>query len=182
MRCISYTCIAYHRCLLLNTGDNYWLQSYFTCIWLRLNASLIWGTWWSSWLKHCATSLKVVGLIPNKVIGVFRRLNPSGLTTRGYRWPLSKNDNLTTYMCQMSGNLGALNSWNRGCCTFCVFNLGSESKFFNSGCTNPVRKFVRTTKLFAMAPICGLSVWNLLHVTFQKSRILKRFLDSWSSG
>ena len=27
--------------------------------------------WWRSWLRHCATSRKVVGSIPNCVIGFF---------------------------------------------------------------------------------------------------------------
>jgi hypothetical protein len=30
-----------------------------------------WGTWWRNWLRHCATSWKVMGLIPNGVIGFF---------------------------------------------------------------------------------------------------------------
>jgi hypothetical protein len=29
------------------------------------------GTWWRSWLRNCATSLKVTGSIPNGVIGIF---------------------------------------------------------------------------------------------------------------
>jgi len=29
------------------------------------------GTRWRSWLKHCATSQKVAGLIPDGVIGIF---------------------------------------------------------------------------------------------------------------
>jgi hypothetical protein len=29
------------------------------------------GTWWCNWLRHCATSQKVVGSIPNDVIGIF---------------------------------------------------------------------------------------------------------------
>ena len=32
---------------------------------------LSWGTWWRSWLRHCATSRKVVGLIPDDVTGMF---------------------------------------------------------------------------------------------------------------
>ena len=95
---------------------------------------------------------------------------------------MCKNDNLTNYVCQLSGNLGAPNSWNRGCFTFCVFNLGSKNRFFNSGCTNPGLQVVRTTKLCAVAPICGFSVCKLLHVNFLKSRILRRLLDSCSSG
>jgi hypothetical protein len=38
------------------------------------------GTWWLSWLRHCATSQKVMGLIPNGVIGIFHWHNPSGRT------------------------------------------------------------------------------------------------------
>jgi hypothetical protein len=32
----------------------------------------IWGgTRWHSWLRHCCTSRKVAGLIPDVVIGIF---------------------------------------------------------------------------------------------------------------
>ena len=31
----------------------------------------IWGPRWRSWLRHCATSQKVAGLIPDGVIGFF---------------------------------------------------------------------------------------------------------------
>jgi len=34
--------------------------------------------WWRSWLRHCATSRKVAGLIPDGVIGNFHWHNPSG--------------------------------------------------------------------------------------------------------
>jgi hypothetical protein len=40
----------------------------------------LWGTWWRSWLRHCATSRKVAGSIPNGVTGIFHRHNPSGHT------------------------------------------------------------------------------------------------------
>ena len=29
------------------------------------------GTWWRSWLRHCATSQKVAGSIPDGVTGIF---------------------------------------------------------------------------------------------------------------
>ena len=32
----------------------------------------LWGTRWRSWLRHCATSRKVAGSIPDGVIGIFR--------------------------------------------------------------------------------------------------------------
>ena len=39
---------------------------------------IVWGTRWHSWLRHCATSKKVAGSIPDGVIGIFHRYNPSG--------------------------------------------------------------------------------------------------------
>jgi hypothetical protein len=33
-----------------------------------------------AWLRHCAISWKVVGSIPDGVIGIFHRHNPSGRT------------------------------------------------------------------------------------------------------
>jgi hypothetical protein len=41
-------------------------------------AFTFWGTWWHSWLKHCAKSRKVAGSIPDGVIGIFHSYNPSG--------------------------------------------------------------------------------------------------------
>ena len=38
------------------------------------------GTRWRGWLRHCATSRKVAGSIPDGVIGIFHWLNPSGRT------------------------------------------------------------------------------------------------------
>ena len=39
-----------------------------------------WGTRWRSWLRHCATSQKVAGSIPDGVMGIFHWYNPSGRT------------------------------------------------------------------------------------------------------
>ena len=39
-----------------------------------------WGTWWCRWLRHCATSQKVAGSIPDGVAGIFQCLNTSGRT------------------------------------------------------------------------------------------------------
>ena len=36
------------------------------------------GTRWRSWLRHCATSRKVAGSIPDGVIEIFHWHNPSG--------------------------------------------------------------------------------------------------------
>ena len=40
----------------------------------------MWGTWWRNWLRHCATSRKVAGSIPDGVIGIFHWHNPSSRT------------------------------------------------------------------------------------------------------
>ena len=34
-------------------------------------AALVWGMRWPSWLRHCTTSSKVAGSIPDGVIGIF---------------------------------------------------------------------------------------------------------------
>jgi len=89
---------------------------------------LWWGTWLCGWLRHCATSWKVAGSIPDSV-GIFHWLNPSGhtmalgltqprteMSTRniswGWRRPVRRADNLTTFMCWLCWNLGASTSWN----------------------------------------------------------------------
>jgi hypothetical protein len=74
----------------------------------------LWITWQSSWLRHYATSRKVVGSIPDSVIGFLNWSNASSRTmtlgstqsltemsTRnlpgegGKGWPTHKADNLT---------------------------------------------------------------------------------------
>jgi len=87
------------------------------------------GTWRRSWLSDYATSWKVAGWIPDGVIGIFHWHNPTGRTvalgltrsvaemsTRniswGWRWAVRRADNLTTFMCRLSWNLGASTSWN----------------------------------------------------------------------
>ena len=45
----------------------FYLSTYFTL-----------GTRWRSWLRHCATSRKVLGSIPDGVIAIFHSHNPSG--------------------------------------------------------------------------------------------------------
>ena len=80
-------------------------------------------------MRHCATSRKVAGSIPDGFNGIFHWHNPSGRTmalgstqpltemsTRNISWwqrrPLPRVDNLTTFMCRLSWNLGASTCWN----------------------------------------------------------------------
>ena len=47
--------------------------------------------WWCSWLRHCATSQKVAGSIPDSVIGIFLSHNLSGCTVAlGLTQPLTE--------------------------------------------------------------------------------------------
>ena len=49
------------------------------------------GTRWRSWMKHCATSRKVTGSIPDGVTGIFHWRNPSGCSmTMGLTQPLTE--------------------------------------------------------------------------------------------
>ena len=43
-------------------------------------ARINWDTRWRSWLRHCATSRKVAGSIPDSVIEIFHWHKPSGRT------------------------------------------------------------------------------------------------------
>ena len=85
------------------------------------------GMRWRSRLRHCATSRKVAGSITADVFGIFHWHNPSGRTMAlGSTQPLTplstriislavkvhKADKPTTFMCRLSWNLGASNSWN----------------------------------------------------------------------
>jgi hypothetical protein len=46
---------------------------------------------WHSWLRHCATSRKIAGLIPDGVTGILHWLNPSGSTkSLGSTQPLTQ--------------------------------------------------------------------------------------------
>jgi hypothetical protein len=50
-----------------------------------------WGTRWRWWLRHCATSRKVAGSIPDGLIWIFYWHNPSGRTMAlGVTQPLTE--------------------------------------------------------------------------------------------
>ena len=87
------------------------------------------GTRWHSWLRHCVTSRKVAGSIYDGVMGIFQWYNPSGriygpgvdsasnrnwvpwIFPEGWRRPVRRVHNLTTFVCRLSWNLGASTSW-----------------------------------------------------------------------
>jgi hypothetical protein len=79
-------------------------------------------------LRHCATTQKVMGSIPDGVIGIFHWLNAynhtmslgmteplTEMSTRDFSWEKSRSvyraDNLITFIFWLSGNSGILSSW-----------------------------------------------------------------------
>jgi hypothetical protein len=83
------------------------------------------GTRWRVWLRHCATSRKVAGSIPDGVIRIFHSLNPPGRTqplTEMSTWdiscvcvggggPMHRANNLAIFMWRLCRKFGSLNSW-----------------------------------------------------------------------
>jgi hypothetical protein len=76
-------------------------------------------SWFCSLLRHCATSRKVAGSIPDGVIGIFHSHNPFGRTVAlgstqplteminksiscGKRRPVPRSDTVTTFMRRLS--------------------------------------------------------------------------------
>ena len=59
--------------------------------WLRKCLGRNWITRWRSWLRHCATSRKIAGSIPDGIIGIYYWHNPSGRTMAlGLTQPLTQ--------------------------------------------------------------------------------------------
>jgi hypothetical protein len=89
---------------------------------------LWWGMRWRSCFRQCATNRKFAGSIPFGFIEIFLWHNPSGPTmaprstqpqtewvpgilTGGWRRPVRRADNLTSFMCQLSEILRASTFW-----------------------------------------------------------------------
>jgi hypothetical protein len=51
-----------------------------TCIFIKKNYELYWGTAVAQWLRYCATLRKVAGSIPDGVTGIFHWHTPSDRT------------------------------------------------------------------------------------------------------
>ena len=88
---------------------------------LREIRCLKWGhPRWRCWFRYCVTIRKVTGSIPDGIIEIFHWINPSSyamalepnqpLTGMCIRL-VSMPDKFTTFMCRLSRNLGASNSW-----------------------------------------------------------------------
>ena len=93
----------------------------------------VWATQWCNWLRHCTTSQKVVGLIPDGVTGIFLWLNPSGYTMAlGLTQPLTR-------ICTRGISWGVKGGWCVGLttlshsCTNCLELLGASTSWSPKG-------------------------------------------------
>jgi hypothetical protein len=101
-----------------------------------------WGRRWHSWLRHCATSWKVAGSIPNGFIGIFHWHNPFSRTmTLG----------LTQSLTEMSTRNISLGGKGSRCvglttlppsCADCLEILGASTSWYPQGLSRPVMGLV----------------------------------------
>ena len=186
----------------LNTQTNYALQIYifYGSKKKELFPSTIFnfpkemrGTRWRSWMMHCATSRKVAGSIPNGFIGIFHWHNPSGCTmalglnqpltemsTRnipeGNRRPVPGADKLSTFICRMSWNLGASNSWNpQG---LSRPEMGLLNLYLGRGNFAGVLNVTEINLTFNCgdsASIPGQSMWDLWWIKWYRARFFSKY-------
>jgi len=125
------------------------------------------GTWWVSWLRHCATSSKVAGSIPAGVIGILHWHNPSGcimalgsiqplteMSTTNISWGgeclVHTANSLTTVMCWLSWNQPPGNL--KACTGFAFLLYKPKSKIYIHQLCTSIEK-----------------IWKSVHKTLQKS-------------
>jgi hypothetical protein len=100
-----------------------WTGSFSLCYVILLEI-ICRGTRWCSWLRHCNTSWKYAGSIPNGVVRIIPRHNPSGHTMAlGSTQPLTEMSTGNIYLggrgsCWQCNHLHALLSWNLGASNF----------------------------------------------------------------
>jgi len=68
------------KCSCAQTLSCLFMYHYYYYYYFIIIIIIIGGTRWRSWLRHCATSRKVAGSIPNYVTGFFHWHKPSGRT------------------------------------------------------------------------------------------------------
>jgi len=69
----------YSRILLVPLLNYFKSNPHLSCLFVTI-IFITADTRWRSWLRHCATSRKVAGSIPDGVTGIFHWPNPSGHT------------------------------------------------------------------------------------------------------
>jgi hypothetical protein len=99
----------------------------------------VWATQWCSWLRHCTTSQKVTGLIPDGVTGIFHWLIPSSCTMAlGLTQPL-------TEICARGIFFGGKGGWCRRLttlppsCADCLEILGASTSWSPKDLSRPAQ-------------------------------------------
>jgi len=147
----------------------------------------VWGARWPSWLRHCSTSRKVAGSIPDGVIGIFHWHNSSGRTmalgltqtltemsTRNISWGCKGGrcgglDNLTTFICRLCWNQGASASWNPQGLSRPLMGLLCFYVLFTSNKHNTVTNFDASQNVSISVRVLWLFVfWFALRFTARK--------------
>jgi hypothetical protein len=157
------------------------------------------GMQWHSWLRHCATIQKVAGLIPDGVIGIFHWHNPSGcivalgLTLKqkwvlgifsgGYRRPVHRADNLTTFMCQL-----CLEIWEPQppvqAFTFLYNNSHWTCRLLNNNYIKHIFWiFIKVLVLQSCFVCCGRKPWfNYISYLSHSSGVVRLAVGEWMLG
>ena len=89
-------------------------------------------------MRHCATSEKVAGSIPDGVIGIFHGHNPSGRTMAlGLTQPLTEMNTRNIYYGGKGGRCVGLKTLPPSCAD-CLENLGASTFWNPQGLSRPL--------------------------------------------
>ena len=120
----------------------------------ELNGNALWGTRWRSWLRHCATSRKVAGSIPDGVTGIFHRHNPSDRTMALWVDSASNRNEYQEYFLGGKGGRCVGLTTLPPSCADCLVNLGASTSWNPQGLFRPVMGFLY---LFLLSPLSPTS-------------------------
>ena len=97
----------------------------------------LWGMRWCSWLRHCATSWKVMGSVPDGVTGIFHWHSPERTVALGLTQPVTEMSTRNISWEEISMTFSLWRFW--GCqphtpavviprkCSWYSFSLGAKS-------------------------------------------------------
>jgi len=146
------------------------------------------STRWRSWLGQSATRRKVAGSIPDAIVGIFHWYNPFGCTmalgltpsltemsTRNISWGIMA-DNLTTFVCRLSWNLGASTPWNPQGLSRLV--MGLALPFTSNLYTTECPQILVTT---LQNPVAGLWTHGISAAHFAVNTLVRRRVNPATS-
>jgi hypothetical protein len=130
---------------------------------------------WRSWLRHCATSRKVAGSIPDGVIGIFHWHNPSG---RAMALELTQP---LTEMSTRNNSWGVKTADALGWQPYHLWNLGASTSWNPTGLSRPVMGLLYLYLYHSylgllFGVIRGTPPWPIMQSVFSTSAWLRRFV------